>query len=105
MYNYIYICTYIFIYISADPVGVCGSKLDSVRFESRSEVKSEARRSESEVKRSESESEAKGEASYSEAIDEAREFHLGRPGILGVPGPPPPPSPGGWKGQPTTPGT
>ena len=56
-----------FIYIFADPVGVWGSKFDSVRFEKRSEAKSEAKRSE--VKRSESESEAKSEASRSEAID------------------------------------
>ena len=61
-------------YISADP-SACGV-LNSIRFDSKSEVKRseseakrKAKRSESEVKRSESESEAKSEASRSEAID------------------------------------
>ena len=65
---------YIYIYISADP-SACGV-LNSIRFDSKSEVKRseseakrKAKRSESEVKRSESESEAKSEASRSEAID------------------------------------
>ena len=59
---------------SADP-SACGV-LNSIRFDSKSEVKRseseakrKAKRSESEVKRSESESEAKSEASRSEAID------------------------------------
>ena len=61
-------------HISADP-SACGL-LNSIRFDSKSEVKRseseakrKAKRSESEVKRSESESEAKSEASRSEAID------------------------------------
>ena len=69
----IYIYVYC-IYISADP-SACGV-LNSIRFDSKSEVKRseseakrKAKRSESEVKRSESESEAKSEASRSEAID------------------------------------
>ena len=70
----IYICIYICICISADP-SACGV-LNSIRFDSKSEVKRseseakrKAKRSESQVKRSESESEAKSEASRSEAID------------------------------------
>ena len=56
---------YVYIYISADP-SACGV-LNSIRFDSKSEVKRseakrKAKRSESEVKRSESESEAKSEA-------------------------------------------
>ena len=64
---------YIYIYISADP-SACGL-LNSIRFDSKSEVKRseseakrKAKRSESEVKRSESE--AKSEAIAQRSIDE-----------------------------------
>ena len=60
---------HIYTYISADP-SACGV-LNSIRFDSKSEVKrseSEAKRK-AKRKRSESESEAKSETSRSEAID------------------------------------
>ena len=65
MYIYRYVCTYIHTYISADP-SACGV-LNSIWFDSKSEVK----RNESEAKRKPKRSESEVKCSESDAKSEA----------------------------------
>ena len=79
---FISIYIYLYTYISSNQ-SACGL-LKTIRFDFKSEEKRRevvANRKANCQKRSESE--AKSEASRCEAIDEAREFRLGRPGGVG----------------------